>query len=213
MCGIVGSCSLAPGAPVSENRLSAMLHAIRHRGPDEFGIYTYDDGRFQVGLGSARLTIIDLQSGQQPIGNEDGRFWIVFNGEIYNYIELRPALTAQGHQLQTDSDTEVILHLYEEHGPECLAQLNGQFAIAIWDEVKKELFLARDRVGIRPSTPSSAKPPGWAHSAKQTKWHSPASCPPNWYTTTLLPTAPGQRHCLVYPSSAFIGLCAVNREP
>ncbi|GAB4267271.1 MAG: asparagine synthase (glutamine-hydrolyzing) [Candidatus Promineifilaceae bacterium] len=150
MCGIVGTCSLAPGAPVSETQLSAMLHAIRHRGPDEFGIYTYDDGRFQVGLGSARLAIIDLQSGQQPIGNENGRFWIVFNGEIYNYIELRPALAAKGHHLQTDSDTEVILHLYEEDGPDCLTQLNGQFAIAIWDEVEKALFLARDRVGIRP---------------------------------------------------------------
>src|SRR6266704_505846 len=106
-----------------------MLAMIRHRGPDQFGIYL---DRF-AGLGSARLSIIDLSSGQQPISNEDGTLWIVFNGEIFNYRELRSELQSRGHRFQTQTDTEVLLHLYEESGPECLSRLNGQFAIAIWN--------------------------------------------------------------------------------
>ena len=101
-------------------------------------------------MGHARLSIIDLQSGQQPIGNEDGTLWIVFNGEVFNYVELRETWRRRGHRFTTQSDTEVVVHLYEQHGPECVKQLNGQFAIAIWDERKEELFLARDRLGIRP---------------------------------------------------------------
>jgi len=123
-----------------------MLAMVRHRGPDQFGIYL--DG--QVGLGSARLSIIDVSSGQQPITNETEDLWIVFNGEIYNYPELRSKLESRGHQFTTQSDTEVVLHLFEEQGPNCLSLLNGQFAIAIWDSKKGRLFLARDRVGIRP---------------------------------------------------------------
>ncbi len=123
-----------------------MLAAIRHRGPDEFGIYTDD----QVGLGNARLSIIDLSTGSQPITNEDETLWIVFNGEIFNYVELRPELEARGHQFRTASDTEVIVHLYEDLGPDCLQHFNGQFAIAIWDKRRRELFLARDRLGVRP---------------------------------------------------------------
>ena len=146
MCGIVGVLNLAERPPVQKPALLAMLGTIRHRGPDEFGIYRDS----AVGLGSARLSIIDLSTGQQPIGNEDGTLWIVFNGEIYNYIELRPQLEASGHRFRTDTDTEVILHLYEDHGPACLDYLNGQFAIAIWDAQEQTLFLARDRMGIRP---------------------------------------------------------------
>jgi asparagine synthase (glutamine-hydrolysing) len=123
-----------------------MLGIIRHRGPDEFGLYL---GR-RVGIGSARLSIIDLDTGQQPIANEDRSLWIVLNGEIYNYLELRAELERAGHRFSTRSDTEVILHLYEDLGPECLHQLNGQFAIAIWDARQGTLFLARDRLGIRP---------------------------------------------------------------
>jgi len=123
-----------------------MLAMIRHRGPDQFGIYRDN----QVGLGSARLSIIDLAGGQQPISNEDETVWIVFNGEIFNYIELRPGLEAKGHRFATASDTEVIIHLYEEYGPACLEHLNGQFAFAIWDKRSGELMLARDRLGIRP---------------------------------------------------------------
>ena len=96
------------------------------------------------------MSIIDLSGGQQPIGNEDGTLWIVFNGEIFNYIELRPDLERRGHRFTTNSDTEIVLHLYEEYGPDCLKYLNGQFAIAIWDARQRRLFLARDRVGIRP---------------------------------------------------------------
>jgi len=124
----------------------SMIGALCHRGPDETGVYLDD----QVGLGHARLSIIDLSSGVQPIHNEDKSLWIVYNGEVFNYPELKEKLLQKGHRFYTTSDTEVVLHLYEEQGPDCLTQLNGQFAIAIWDAKKKELFLARDRVGIRP---------------------------------------------------------------
>jgi asparagine synthase (glutamine-hydrolysing) len=123
-----------------------MLAMIRHRGPDEFGVYL----DHQIGMGCARLSIIDLSTGQQPIHNEDRSLWIVFNGEIYNYLELRAGLVQRGHTFLTRTDTEVVLHLFEEMGPACLEQLNGQFAIAIWDVRRKRLFLARDRLGIRP---------------------------------------------------------------
>jgi len=127
-----------------------MLGAIRHRGPDQFGVYLFEGADRCVGLGNARLSIIDLGGGQQPISNEDGTRWIVFNGEIFNYLELREELQKQGHRFATDSDTEVIVHLYEQYGPACVEHLNGQFALAIWDERTEELFLARDRCGIRP---------------------------------------------------------------
>ncbi|MFN2303141.1 MAG: asparagine synthase (glutamine-hydrolyzing), partial [Anaerolineales bacterium] len=146
MCGIVGILNLTQEAPINEHAIRQMLAMVRHRGPDEFGIYLED----QVGLGSARLSIIDLSGGQQPISNEDETLWIVFNGEIFNYVELRPELERKGHQFRTNSDTETILHLYEDHGPACLKYLNGQFAIAIWDTRNNSLFLARDRLGIRP---------------------------------------------------------------
>ncbi len=123
-----------------------MLAMIRHRGPDQFGIYLDE----QVGLGSARLSIIDLSTGQQPISNEDGTLWIVFNGEIFNYLELRPELEARGHRFTTETDTEVLLHLYEEFGPACLGRLNGQFAFAIWNVRDQSVFLGRDRLGVRP---------------------------------------------------------------
>lgn len=142
MCGIAGII----GGQVSPNRILAMTAALRHRGPDESGIYL-DDGAV---LGHTRLSIIDLSSGTQPIHNEDKTLWIVFNGEIFNYPELREVLIAKGHTFLTTSDTEVILHLYEEKGAECLREMNGQFAFAIWDERKQICFLARDRVGIRP---------------------------------------------------------------
>lgn len=123
-----------------------MLTRIKHRGPDESGIYLSDT----IGLGSVRLSIIDLSTGTMPLSNADDSLWIVFNGEIFNYIELKEELLAKNHTFKTGSDTEVIVHLYEEYGPEFLQKLNGQFAIAIWDKKKEELFLARDRVGIRP---------------------------------------------------------------
>ena len=146
MCGIVGVLNLHEPQPIPEQVLPQMLGMIRHRGPDEFGIYRDE----WVNLGNARLSIIDLSGGQQPICNEDGTLWIVFNGEIFNYVELRPELEALGHRFTTHCDTEVILHLYEEYGSDCLNYLNGQFAIAIWDTRKRSLFLARDRLGIRP---------------------------------------------------------------
>lgn len=146
MCGIVGICNLQAGSAPQEATLRQMLALIRHRGPDQFGIYL----DHHVGLGNARLSIIDLHSGQQPITNEDETLWIVFNGEIFNYRELRRELEAYGHRFSTNSDTEVILHLYEQAGPACLNRLNGQFAFAIWNTRTQTLFLARDRVGICP---------------------------------------------------------------
>ncbi|MFH0878729.1 MAG: asparagine synthase (glutamine-hydrolyzing), partial [Lentisphaerota bacterium] len=146
MCGIVGILNLKDHPPAEQGTLRQMLEMIRHRGPDGFGIYRGE----HAALGSARLSIIDLSGGDQPIGNEDGSQWIVFNGEIFNYVELRPQLEAHGHRFSTNTDTEVILHLYEEYGHNCLNYLNGQFAIAIWDMRKQSLFLARDRFGVRP---------------------------------------------------------------
>ena len=146
MCGIAGIVDRKEGAAIHEGLLRNMLGMIRHRGPDQFGIYLDE----QAGLGSARLSIIDLASGQQPITNEDGSLWIVFNGEIFNYPELRQELEEKGHRFATHTDTEVILHLYEELGADCLKRFNGQFAIAIWNNREQTLFLARDRVGVRP---------------------------------------------------------------
>jgi asparagine synthase (glutamine-hydrolysing) len=133
-------------ATVPPDLLRQMTRAIAHRGPDGEG--TYFSG--PVGLGHLRLAIIDLNTGAQPMTNEDGTCWIVFNGEIYNYLELRQELLAKGHQFKSTTDTEVIIHLYEEYGVECLSRLRGMFAFAIWDDRKKTLFLARDRVGIKP---------------------------------------------------------------
>lgn len=146
MCGIAGIVEWRDGGGPKESLVREMIGMIRHRGPDQFGIYL--DCR--AALGSARLSIIDLSCGQQPIQNEDGSLWIVFNGEIFNYVELREELESRGHRFRTHTDTEVILHLYEELGPKCLERFNGQFAIAIWDVRKQVLFLARDRLGVRP---------------------------------------------------------------
>lgn len=146
MCGISGIYSLSGPAPIAEQAIKRMISAGIHRGPDGSGIYLDD----QIGLGHARLSIIDLLGGFQPIHNEDESLWIVFNGEIFNYPEIRRNLAQRGHRFYTKTDTEVILHLYEDQGAACLDSLNGQFAFAIWDARKNELFLARDRVGILP---------------------------------------------------------------
>lgn len=147
MCGISGIHNLRNGQQeISLETLQKMIFALHHRGPDEFGVYRDST----TGLASARLSIIDLAGGSQPISNEDQSIWIVFNGEIFNYVELRPLLEQKGHQFATQTDTEVIIHLYEEYGPQCLNMLNGQFAIALWDNRNRTLMLARDRMGIRP---------------------------------------------------------------
>jgi len=147
MCGIAGILNLNDTlAPPGREELVPMISVIRHRGPDEAGLYLDD----HMGLGHVRLSIIGLEGGGQPISNEDGSLWIIYNGEAFNYVELKPELLQKGHRFTTDTDTEVLLHLYEEYGPACLEKINGQFALAIWDNRKKELFLARDRIGIRP---------------------------------------------------------------
>ncbi len=142
MCGIAGYI----GARPQKELLLSMISQVEHRGPDGFGYYI--DG--QVGLAHARLSIIDIEGGAQPIMNEDGTIWITFNGEIYNYLELRKILESQGHTFKTDTDTEVIIHAYEEFGTDCISAFNGQFAFVIWDSNKEIAFLGRDRVGIQP---------------------------------------------------------------
>jgi len=123
-----------------------MLHTIAHRGPDDSGCYV----NANIGLGSRRLSIIDLETGNQPISNEDGTIWVIYNGEIYNYQTLRVQMEAKGHQFHTNSDTEVIVHLYEELGEQCVERLRGMFAFALWDEPQQKLLLARDRIGQKP---------------------------------------------------------------
>ncbi len=146
MCGIAGIFNYSKGEHVCPVVLNRMLAAIRHRGPEVSGVYLGD----QVGLGHDRLSIIDLDGGLQPISNEDGSIWVVCNGEIFNHIELRKELSDRGHIFRTNSDSEVIVHLYEEIGPECLQSIIGQYAFAIWDGRKRRLVLARDRFGVRP---------------------------------------------------------------
>ena len=146
MCGIFGIINYGSKTTVSRDILSKALSQMTHRGPDDEGLLT--DGH--AGLGMRRLSIIDIKGGHQPISNETNDVSIVFNGEIYNFLELRETLIAKGHKFKTHSDTEVILHLYEEHGDQCPKMLNGMFSFAVWDRKNETLFLARDRAGIKP---------------------------------------------------------------
>jgi len=146
MCGIAGYFQLDDPKPPDRRLIGRMINAIRYRGPDELGAY-FDD---RCVLGHARLSVIDPAGGTQPLCNEDGSIWVVCNGEVYNYPELRAELKKQGHRFRTNSDAEVIVHSYEQFGMDCLGSFNGQFAFAIYDRKKQSLFLARDRMGIRP---------------------------------------------------------------
>jgi asparagine synthase (glutamine-hydrolysing) len=146
MCGISGIWNYKTGQAVERERLRLITELIAHRGPDGEGYYTAPG----LGLGHRRLSIIDLEGGRQPMCNEDASVWIVFNGEIYNYPELRQELQGRGHAFRTNSDTEAIVHLYEEFGEGCFEKLRGMFALVLWDERKQQLLLARDRIGIKP---------------------------------------------------------------
>ena len=146
MCGIVGfyDRELEPAAAMAQ--LHAMCETIVHRGPDDEGIFVDR----QIGLGMRRLSIIDVAGGHQPIRNETGDVTVVFNGEIYNYRHLRRGLEARGHRFYTQTDTETIVHSYEEDGTDCIKRLNGIFAFALWDSASRRLLLARDRMGVKP---------------------------------------------------------------
>lgn len=146
MCGIAGILEFAPEAHVEARVLRRMCKIMAHRGPDDEGFFVGGP----VGLGMRRLSVVDLSTGHQPICNEDGSVWIVFNGEIYNHSSLRKQLITRGHRYQTRSDTETIVHLYEEYGKECVRHLRGMFAFAVWDARSETFFLARDRLGIKP---------------------------------------------------------------
>ncbi|MEO8011349.1 MAG: asparagine synthase (glutamine-hydrolyzing) [Dokdonella sp.] len=157
MCGIAGFTGADVRKDEARPLLETMIHTLHHRGPDGYGYHAADG----IGLAHARLSIIDLATGDQPIRNERGDVWTVFNGEIFNYVELRAALVAQGHVFYTQSDTEVIVHLYDRHGDAFVDHLNGQFAIALWDARRRRLVLARDRAGIRPLFHTRARGRTW----------------------------------------------------
>src|SRR6516225_1760652 len=146
MCGICGIFNFRDREPVARDVLKLATDAMAHRGPDDEGFHL--DG--ELGLGNRRLSIIDLPGGHQPLSNEDGTIWITFNGEIYNYRELRIGLESRGHRCRTSTDTEAIVHLYEDHELGCLDHLRGMFAFAVWDSRRRRLLLARDRLGIKP---------------------------------------------------------------
>ena len=146
MCGICGLVSFQPAGLADKFVLQRMNQSLRHRGPDDEGYYQDS----QASLAMRRLSIIDLHTGQQPISNETGDVWVVYNGEIYNFKVVRAELEGRGHTFKTQTDTEIIVHAYEEYGDDCVKHFNGMFAIALWDTRKRRLFLARDRVGIKP---------------------------------------------------------------
>lgn len=146
MCGLAGILQLEPGARVSEHRLQSMLAALVHRGPDDVGVWL--DG--PVGLGHRRLAIVDLSTGHQPMATADGRLCVILNGEIYNHLQLRAELEARGHRYQTHSDTEALLHVYDEFGDAGVERLRGMYAYALWDRARTRLTLVRDRLGIKP---------------------------------------------------------------
>ncbi len=146
MCGIAGKFNFDPNRPVDPGRLAAMTTVVSHRGPDADGFYVGDS----VGLGHRRLSIIDLSTGDQPLSNEDGTVWVVFNGEIYNFADIRRELLGAGHTFRTHSDTEVIVHAYEQWGESAIDRFRGMFAFAIWDERRRRLLLVRDRLGVKP---------------------------------------------------------------
>ena len=146
MCGIAGILNASPDEPVATQALQAMTDALAHRGPDAEGQVV----RGSVALGHRRLSIIDLATGDQPMSNEDGSVHVAFNGEIFNFAELRRQLVARGHTFRTQSDTEVIVHQYEEDGFDCVRRFRGMFAFAVWDERRQHMMLARDRFGIKP---------------------------------------------------------------
>ncbi len=146
MCGIAGIVKFDPRERAEEHRLARMRDALTHRGPDGEGLMVEGP----VGLAHRRLAIVDVQAGRQPMCNEDGSVFVVYNGEIYNHAELRPGLEASGHRYRSRCDTETILHLYEEEGVDAVERLHGMFAFAIWDRSRQRLLLARDRLGIKP---------------------------------------------------------------
>jgi asparagine synthase (glutamine-hydrolysing) len=165
VCGIVGICDLKNDS-VDADQLRAMTETMVHRGPDDRGVVLFGHGevldlerrrieensaQFSLGFGHRRLAIIDLsRAGHQPMTNEDQTVWITYNGEVYNYLEIRKELIGKGHSFRSNTDTEVVLHAYEEWDIECLHKFNGMWAFALWDEKKKRLFCARDRLGIKP---------------------------------------------------------------
>lgn len=202
MCGIAGIVALEGGAGPSGSELRDMAAQLAHRGPDGYGFW--HEG--QAGLAHTRLSIIDLETGAQPIHNERETVWVVFNGEIFNFVELRAQLESRGHRLYTKTDTEVIVHLYEDYGEDFVDHLNGQFAIALWDADKRKLVLARDRVGIVPLF--YAVSDGRLHFASEVKGLLPVLGPP-----TLDPMALDQIMTFwapVSPRTLFAGVEEVS---
>jgi asparagine synthase (glutamine-hydrolysing) len=186
MCGITGIFDLTDRRPVNRALLEAMNQTQFHRGPDEGGVHL-EPG---VGLAHRRLSIIDLSSGQQPLFNEDETVVVTYNGEIYNFPELTEELKQAGHTFRTHCDTEVIVHAWEEWGEACVERFRGMFAFGLWDRNRETLFLARDRLGIKPlyyaacRTASSCSPPN-----SRPSWRTP-TCPGRWTRTPWRSTSP-----------------------
>ena len=146
MCGICGIMTFGDHPHPPDDTVFRIRDALAHRGPDAGGLASWPN----VTLAHRRLSVIDVEGSSQPLFNENGKVCIVYNGEIYNYVELRQILLKKGHRFKTDGDTEVIVHLYEEYGTECVNKLRGMFAIAIWDDARRQMFLARDQLGVKP---------------------------------------------------------------
>ena len=164
MCGIAGGVWTSRDASIDESTLNLMRDSLYHRGPDDFGSWIGDG----VALASRRLAILDLsERGHMPMESADGRYRIVYNGEVYNYREIRPSLEARGYRVRSNSDTDVLLNLFIEEGPRMLVRLNGMFAFAVWDEYEQRLFLARDRLGIKPLYYAAVN--GWLKFASEQK--------------------------------------------
>jgi asparagine synthase (glutamine-hydrolysing) len=172
MCGIAGKFNFTPAQPVDPRLLAAMTATLVHRGPDADGFYVDQS----VGLGRRRLSIIDLATGSQPVANEDATMRVIFNGEICNFAELRSELTALGHRFRTHSDTEVIVHAYEQWGDHSVGRFRGMFAYAVWDEPRRQLLLVRDRIWRRPANGCAVRWQRWPPTCSSTAACATAVC-------------------------------------
>src|SRR6266478_4737058 len=200
MCGIVAIFS--PKSPISTATLEKATKSLRHRGPDGQSYWVSADR--QVGLGHARLSIIDLTTGDQPIANEDGTRQIIVNGEFYDYETIQKELEQAGHRLKTRSDSEIALHLYEDLGAHCLNRLRGEFAIVIWDSVNRTLFAARDRFGIKPLFYAFHE--GTLYLASEVKALFAAGVPARWDTESVYHSGGIGGHQM---RTLFEGICQV----
>ena len=202
MCGIAGIFVETHADAPSLEALQHMIAMLRHRGPDGYGLYRDE----RMGLGHTRLSIIDLVGGAQPMANEDESMWVTLNGEIFNYLELRQELTDRGHRFQTRSDTEVIVHSFEEYGERAWSKFNGQFAFALWDRRRRRLWLVRDRLGILPLF-YARRPAAVLFASEMKALFATGELEPHFDPTGLAQVF--TRWSASPPATVFSGVCAV----